>query len=482
MNTDSFRFAGHPLFVVWRLLAIACLSCVCAANGIAQDTSGPATDSPEARQQENILTTENLIGTAVSLSNRSYPEIDSAIQRFRNGDAQGAIDYLNQAKEKYPKLPPTDITLAKMQLAARNGNAVRFLLERVVVEHPDDPEAYLLLADQAFMGGRTTEALALFEMADPLVQEFNENEKRKQNFTIRVLAGRSAVAERRGQWDEAFQLLNKWIEADPDSAAARQRLGVALFKLKKNSDALKQFNKARELNPDVGHPFVVMGQLFSQEGDKVNAKKAYEKAYKENMADAKVAQAYAEWLIQEDDLDEAQAVAAKLRELTPDSVVALLLDGIVAQMQGNTDRAEQALQKVLSLDPSNATATNILALLLIMSDDNADRERALRYAQVNAERFENSVQANITLGWVLYKLKRGAEATAALQKGAQAGQLQADSAYLVAKIMSEQEGQREKAAQALEQVLGQKTGLFLFRREAQKLLEELKGGATVGQQ
>jgi tetratricopeptide (TPR) repeat protein len=332
------------------------------------------------------------------------------------------------------------------------------------------------------MGGRTTEALALFEMADPLVQEFNENEKRKQNFTIRVLAGRSAVAERRGQWDEAFQLLNKWIEADPDSAAARQRLGVALFKLKKNSDALKQFNKARELNPDVGHPFVVMGQLFSQEGDKVNAKKAYEKAYKENMADAKVAQAYAEWLIQEDDLDEAQAVAAKLRELTPDSVVALLLDGIVAQMQGNTDRAEQALQKVLSLDPSNATATNILALLLIMSDDNADRERALRYAQVNAERFENSVQANITLGWVLYKLKRGAEATAALQKGAQAGQLQADSAYLVAKIMSEQEGQREKAAQALEQVLGQKTGLFLFRREAQKLLEELKGGATVGQQ
>ncbi|HEX9597625.1 MAG TPA: tetratricopeptide repeat protein, partial [Anaerolineales bacterium] len=258
--------------------------------------------------------------------------------------------------------------------------------------------------------------------------------------------------------------------------------GVALFKLKKNSDALKQFNKARELNPDVGHPFVVMGQLFSQEGDKVNAKKAYEKAYKENMADAKVAQAYAEWLIQEDDLDEAQAVAAKLRELTPDSVVALLLDGIVAQMQGNTDRAEQALQKVLSLDPSNATATNILALLLIMSDDNADRERALRYAQVNAERFENSVQANITLGWVLYKLKRGAEATAALQKGAQAGQLQADSAYLVAKIMSEQEGQREKAAQALEQVLGQKTGLFLFRREAQKLLEELKGGATVGQQ
>lgn len=481
MNTDSSRLAGLPQFLVWRLLAIACLSSVFATNGIAQDTSSPTTESLEGKKPRNLLTTENLIGTAVSLSNRSYPEIDSAIQRFRNGDVQGAIDYLDQAKEKYPKLPPTDITLAKMQLAARNGNAVRFLLERVAVEHPDDPEALLLLADQAFMGGRTTEALALFEMADPLVQKFTGNEKRKKNFQIRVMAGRSAVAERRGQWDEAYQLLNKWVESDPDSAAAHQRLGVALFKLKKNSEALKEFNKAREINPDIDHPFVIMGQLFSREGDKANAKKAYEKAYKENLADAKVAQAYAEWLIQEDDLDEAQAVAAKLRELTPDSVTALLLDGIVAQMQGNTDRAEKALQRVLSLDPSNATATNILALLLIASDDNADRERALRYAQVNAERFENNVQANITLGWVLYKLKRGAEATAALQKGAQAGQLQADSAYLVAKIMSEQEGQQDKAAQALEQVLNQKTGLFLFRREAQKLLDELKSGGKVSQ-
>lgn len=490
MNIDPSRLVSSSRWSFCRGAVATFLIGASTATALAQDAPAPtapvapATEALDSQPQAaDLLSTENLIGTAVSLSNRSYPEVESAIQRFRNGDVQGAIDYLNQAKEKYPKLPPTDITLAKMQLAARNGNAVRFLLERAVVDHPDDPEAYLLLADQAFMGGRTTEALALFEYAKPLVEKFDDNEKRKQNFEVRVLAGRSAVAERRGQWEKAQELLNKWIEADPDSAAAHQRLGVALFKLKKNKPAIEQFNKARELNPDVAHPFVVIGQLFSQEGDKVNAKKAYEKAYKENMADAKVAQAYAEWLIQEDELDEAQNVAAKLRELTPDSVIALLLDGIVAQMQGNSDRAEQAMQRVLVLDPSNATATNILALLLIESDDPAKRERALSYAQTNAKLFDSSVQANITLGWVLYKLKRGAEATAALQKGAQAGQLQADSAYLVAKIMSEQEGQRDKAAQALEQVLSQKSGLFLFRREAQKLLDELKaGGASTGQE
>jgi tetratricopeptide (TPR) repeat protein len=167
-------------------------------------------------------------------------------------------------------------------------------------------------------------------------------------------------------------------------------------------------------------------------------------------------------------------VATSLHEQSPDSIVALLLNGIVAQMQGNAERAEQSLTKILSIDPSNSMARNILALLLIESDNDADRERALRHAQMNAERFEKNVQANITLGWVFYKLNRSAEAQASLQKGAQSGQLKSDSAYLVAKILSGQEGQKENSIRTLEQVLKQKKGLFLFRRDAEKLLAELK--------
>ncbi len=468
MKTDSPRFAGFPLPRVWPLLVIACVGSLCALTCMAQDPTKPAA------KQQGGLTAESLIGDALSLANRDYPEIASAIQRFRNGDGQGAMDYLIEAKKKYPKLPPTEVTMAKMQLAARNGRAVRVLLERAVVLYPDDPEAYLLLADQAFMGSRTTEAQALFELVDPLVQKFEENKRRKKSFVIRVVAGRSAVAERRQQWELAQKLLSEWLEIDPKSAAAHQRLGVTLFRLKKSREALEEFSKARELSPEVSHPFVILGQLFSQDDDKENARKSYEKAYKEDKSDPKVAQAYAVWLIREDELDQAQTVAATLREQSPDSVVALLLDGIVAKMQGDTERAEQALTKVLTNDPSNETATNILALLLIESDDTADRERALRYAKMNADLNQKSPQANITLGWVLYKLNRMQESNAALQKGARAGQLQADSTYLIAEIMSKQEGGKEKAVAALEQVLKQKKGLFMFRRDAEKLLEQLQ--------
>src|SRR5690554_6285522 len=124
MNIVSSPCSGFKRFVLWQAAAVVLAVCAFGALGRAQAPPASTDDALDDQQQgADILSTENLIGTAVSLSNKSYPEVDSAIQRFRNGDIQGAIDYLNQATEKYPSLPPTDVTLAKMQLAARNGNA-----------------------------------------------------------------------------------------------------------------------------------------------------------------------------------------------------------------------------------------------------------------------------------------------------------------------------------------------------------------------
>ena len=438
--------------------------------------AGTATTCLQAQQSPlDRLTVEYLVGSAVSLSNQEFPEIEKAIQRFRNGDSNGALEFLKKAEEKYPKLPPADVTFAKMHMIFRNAKAAaaaRVLLERAVTQNPTDPEAYLLLADQAFIGNRTTEAQAIFELVEPMVSKFDANIKRKQNFTIRVLAGRAAVAERRKLWEEAQQWLQQWVELDPDSAAAHQRLGVTLFRLKKPREAFEQFTKAREIMPKVPHPYVSIGQLFSQEGDVEKARKAFEKAYNEDQTDSATIQAYAEWLLQQNELEQAQSLASALREQSPDSISALLLDGIVAQMQGQNERAEQAMSKILSLDPSHSRATDLLALLLIESDEVADQERALRYAQMNAERFPDNSQVNITKAWVLYRLGRGTESQAALEKLGR-GQVPADSAFLISKMMVEQ-GKKDQAQQALEQVLQQSAGVFIFRSEAEALLEQLK--------
>ena len=415
--------------------------------------------------------TEALIGSAVSLSNQAYPEVESAIQRFGNQDAQGALDFLKKAKEKYPKLPPVYVMLAKLQVMAQNTQGAYNLLELQVAEDPADPEAYLLLADQAFAGNRTAEAEALFEKAEPIVKAFNGNEKRKRDMEIRVLAGKAAVHERRGQWDKALDLLKQWVATDPDNAMSHARLGVTQFRLDKAKEAYNEFTKARELNPEMPHPYASLGQLFTQTEDMENARKSYERAYAEDGKDPNTVRSYAEWLLQQNELDKAQEISGELRKLTPDAPTAVLLDGVVALMKGQNDRAEEAFMKVLSLEPGNARANDLLALLLIESDDKADQERALRYADINTKQFQNNSQANITKAYVLYKLGRMAEAQEPLQLGAR-GQLQTDSAYLIAKIMANQ-GQKDKARQALEQVLGQKQGLFIFRKQAQELMDQL---------
>ena len=333
-----------------------------------------------------------------------------------------------------------------------------------------------MLADLAFQGQRTTEALSLFEYAAPLAEKFTENNKRKRNFNIRVLAGRAAVAERRQQWDVASSLLQQWLAIDPDNAMAHTRMGIVHFRLDKATETLAEFSKAREINPDVPHPFVSLGKLFSSNGNDEEARKSFEKAYNEDKSDAKVAQAFAEWLIQQGELGKAQEIASSLRQRSPDSINALLLDGVVAYMQKQSDRAEQTLQKVLSLDPRNARATDLMALLLIQSEKVEDKERALQYAQNNAERLANNAQANVTKAYVLYELDRKAEAQKSLSLAGKM-QPQPDSVYLITKILVA-EGQKEQAIQYLTKIVSQKSGLLIFRQEAEDLLNQLKSEST----
>jgi tetratricopeptide (TPR) repeat protein len=119
-------------------------------------------------------------------------------------------------------------------------------------------------------------------------------------------------------------------------------------------------------------------------------------------------------------------------------------------------------------------ATNFLALILADSDKVADQEKALSYAQINAQRFPNQSQPNVTLAWVLYRLNRPADGGKMLQRGVQLGNLNADSAYLVARILMQQD-QKDNARKVLEQVLQQAgDGMFIYRRDAEELLKLLQ--------
>ena len=161
------------------------------------------------------MTTQILIGDSVSEIGNRYGDVDEAIKRFTNHDVLAAKQFLEAAKKKDPSLPPVDLMLAKMYFLAGNPQSGRISLEKTAMENTDDPEAYLILADQAMQQGRTIEADALYDKGMSIASKFNGNAKRKRNFEIRARSGRAGVEQRRKNWDGAIADLEGALASGP---------------------------------------------------------------------------------------------------------------------------------------------------------------------------------------------------------------------------------------------------------------------------
>lgn len=429
----------------------------------------------QAQNAQSQLTMENLIGSAVSDLGPKYSDVQSAIDRFSMGDVRGAYDFLNNAKLKHPHLPPPDVTLAKMQIAAGNVGPGRALLERATKDYRDDPEAYLMIADIAFREGQFTASDALYTLAAELVEKMTGNEKRKRAFTIATHAGKAAVAERRGQFEEAKVHLTAWVEADPESATAHHRLGTTLFRMAKTQEEYKQaydeFNRARQLNPELPHPDVTSAKLFHQMQQQEKARQFFERAVEMDGDNPDTLFAYAQWLME---IGEAPAALQPLRNarlLKPENPQLLLFSGVAAKMAGNIDEAEQFLKDAHFHAPDSQDVLNQLALTLAESSDETKRQRALKFAQVSAALHQQDPESAVTLGYALYKNRRLQEAERTIQNALRMGELNSDSSYLIARILFEN-GKPEQAGQILDSVVDQE-GIFVHRDEAQQLRAQI---------
>lgn len=430
------------------------------------------------------ITPDNLIGDAVGDPTASrYSDIQEAINRYNNNDAMAARAYLESAKSKDDRLPPVNLMMAKLYLLSRQNAAGLAALEATARDAPGDPEPYLLLADQAIAQSQAVQASALYDKAIKLTEAYDANPRRKRKFVIRGHAGRSAVLQRWQDWQGAEADLRKWLEADPEDANAHNRLGFVLFMQGRERDGYDAFVKAKELNDDLPSPFVSAASMYQRmasvpdNADKSQeylgkARQSFQAAYDKGKNDATTLIAYGEYLIRTGNFDTAQQVLAEARQSQPDSAEIQLLSGVLADMQGNADEAEQFYNRTLAISPGNRDANNQLALLLIGSEDSSKQGRAETVARLNQQLNQNNADINITLAWVLRQRGNLAEANQALQQGLRLGQLSADSQLVVAKLLAEQ-GKKDPARNILKAALKNEQGIFVNRAEAQALLESL---------
>lgn len=403
---------------------------------------------------------------------QQYQEVKDAVTRFRNGDIDGAKALLVTAAKKYADLPPAEVMLAQLFAAANQGNQVVAWLEEAIKQTPGDPEAYLILGDLAFRGGRVTEAGLMFGKANALLPEFKGAAKRKKALVERISAGLASVAEVGQDWAGAQKHIEAWLAEEPNNANALQRLGRALFQQNKATEALEKFKAAKKASEQVLTPEAILAQLYEAAGDRENAAKMMVAALKAAPNDVPTRLAAAQWSFETEQYDQAKEQAAIALKLDSESLGAKILAGIVALFLKDNKAAEGHFEAAHLQAPANFAASNNLALALAEQDNEAKKRKALEYADVNVRANQNAAEAWSTYGWVLYRLNRLNEAEQALAKAASAGTLSADTAFYIAKVQVDR-GQNAKAKELLENALKTKRP-FSMRKEAEALLEKLK--------
>jgi Tfp pilus assembly protein PilF len=113
-------------------------------------------------------------------------------------------------------------------------------------------------------------------------------------------------------------------------------------------------------------------------------------------------------------LDQARELFEGLLKQRPNDVPAHIMVAILLQAQGQRDAARARFEKVLSLDPRSAIASNNLAYLDAESGTNLDV--ALNRAQAAIAAQPENPDFNDTLGWVYVRRGLPALAVAPLEQ------------------------------------------------------------------
>jgi tetratricopeptide (TPR) repeat protein len=400
-------------------------------------------------------------------------EIEKAGAALQKGQIDEAYKLLQEAVKKKPDLPPARLMLARLFLASKEGQQHgRTLFEQAAAENPDHPEVYLTNGSQALEAGRFTDTILNCERAIALTSAARWTAEQRKTYLAQARAGLAAAYERRQDWAGARTHLAAWLEDDPKNGQLRRRLAQALFFLDKADDAYSELQQAVKDDSTLDSPNITMGRLWTMKGDAKKAREWLEKATKADPASPRVHLAYADWLLQQNEIEQAKIHADTAAKIKADDPEVLKIQGLTARIQEDFAKAEQTFRRVLADAPADFFATNHLALVLADQSDKEQRSRAVQYAEMNARANQGTPEAFATLGYVYYRVGNLEGALQALQPFLTGRQpASSDAAYYLALVLNDRD-KADEAKKILKAALDAK-GLFVYRRKAQALYDKL---------
>ena len=224
---------------------------------------------------------------------------------------------------------------------------------------------------------------------------------------------------RAGDDEGAVDLFKKAIEEKPDDWQRRDLFAKVLMKLDRQGEATIQANKAVQMAPDKAAPLITLADIYSARSMQDKAAETIAKAQQLEPDNMKVVERAAAVAASAGKIGEAIAMNEKVLAAKPGSVEVLVALADLYNRNKQPKKAEEALNKVVALDPGNAHRTFYnLGVVIENRDDatEADHRKACEAFRKAIDLKPNYALAHRDLAFAMLRLGDLAGARKEFQK------------------------------------------------------------------
>ncbi len=251
-----------------------------------------------------------------------------------------------------------------------------------------DPETRARLAALGYVGtfvGAPNEARNAGALADPKdkIELFNQINRA------------SELSKHEGRRQEAIDILNTVVAADPTVIAAWFMLGNEYVRLGQPERGIAQYRRALELKPDYDLAVTNIANTYRRMGRDEDAAAGYERLLQVSPRNAQARFQLAQIRAEHGRLPEAQALISEALELEPELAGAHNVLGIIKFKQGDAAGGAAAIQAALESNPELSGAHFNLAL---MAEERGDLATAIREYQAEIALHPDHYKAHFNVG------------------------------------------------------------------------------------
>jgi len=338
------------------------------------------------------------------------------------------------------------VQLLFSQGMSREGVA---LLEKFAAQEPRRQDVYLLFIEIAVSERRWFDAWNLSNTAERLAPAANWSPGFAARVKDRLIVLKAISCEGRQDWKtarDAYLVLSKGKDIQGEIL---EGLGRTEYKLGNIDQSIAYFQKLRDSKKRSLIPAFALANLYEADGSVIKAEEFFQKAVTSKDATPRelipAKLAFARFLIWSSRPADAKPfLQNEFTESSGSETERQFLMAIVARMEQRYMDAQEILSRLHQQDSSSFAIGNHLALVLIESDQESLRARALQIAEVNSRNNPGTVDAWATLGYIQFRLGDLSAAEKSLSTSVQNGKLSRDGAFYLAKIKQSM-GSKEEA-------------------------------------